>query len=351
MNKKTTQPVQSTLPLVALVGPTNAGKSTLFNRLTGSWQAITAKEESTTRDRVYGEVEWQSQSFALVDTGGLADDESEIYKAIRNQTIQAVEEADLILFLYDGHTGIQGPAKEFLDSLRGRKTVWLVANKVDSFTREKKIERLSDIGFPYFEVSGITGRGTGDLLDEITKVLPFRLEATNAQPIVAIVGRPNVGKSSLLNALIDSERAVVSPVAGTTRDIVTAKLSLGDREFLLADTAGVRRRGSIDRGVEAFSVKRTLTAINQADAVIVLIDASEGTTRGDLHLIYFARELKKPVLLVFNKADLAPNHRTSYHGHLDKFEQVAISAKYKENINKVADWLKNLPSTAAKRSL
>lgn len=332
------------LPLVALIGPTNAGKSTLFNRLTGSWQAITAKEESTTRDRVYSEVEWQGNMFALVDTGGLVEEESELYQLIKNQTLQAVEEADLILFLYDAHTGLQGSTKEFLDSLRGDKRVWLVANKVDSFSREKKIERLDKIGFSYFEVSGLSGRGTGDLLDEITKELPFHLQPKTSETLIALVGRPNVGKSTLLNALTDSERAVVSPVAGTTRDIVTAKLTLDDRKFLLADTAGVRRRGRIDRGVEAFSVKRTLTAIAQADAVMVLVDASEGTTRGDLHLIYFAKDLGKPVLLVFNKADLVETHLTTFHRHLVKFEQVAVSALHKENIGQVIEWIKGLNS-------
>ncbi len=331
-------------PLVALIGPTNAGKSTLFNRLTGSWQAVTTKEESTTRDRVYGEVEWQGQTFTLVDTGGFADDDSDLYKKIHAQTISAVNEADLILFIYDGGEGLNERDRVFLNKLRGQTPVWLVANKVDSFTREKNIERLDNFGLPFYEVSAISGRGSGDLLEEICRALPVFHAPKHQEPIIALVGRPNVGKSTLLNALVEDERAVVSPVAGTTRDVVTAELELDSRKFLLADTAGVRRRGAIEAGAEKFSVKRTLAAIEQADAVLVLLDAVEGTARGDLHLIYFAFELKKPILLVFNKTDLATDAGLRFHHHLAKFDQVQISALKKENVSKVADWIRSLPT-------
>lgn len=340
IGEKTPQSINQ--PLVALIGPTNAGKSTLFNRLTGSWQAVTTKEESTTRDRVYGEVEWQGQTFTLVDTGGFADDDSDLYKRIHEQTIAAVNEADLILFIYDGGEGLNERDRVFLNKLRGRTPVWLIANKVDSFTREKKIERLADLGLPFHEVSAISGRGSGDLLEEICQFLPAFNAPKHKEPIIALVGRPNVGKSTLLNALVQEERAVVSPVAGTTRDVVTAELELDGRQFLLADTAGVRRRGSIEAGAEKFSVKRTLAAIEQASAVIVLLDAVDGTARGDLHLIYFAHELKKPILLVFNKIDLATDDRVRFHHHLAKFDQVQISALKKENINQVAEWIKKL---------
>lgn len=331
---------QADQPLVAIIGPTNAGKSTLFNRLTGSWLAITAREESTTRDRVYGEVEWQGHSFGLVDTGGLASDESELYKLIHSQTLQAVNEADLILFVYDSGEGLQGQAKEFLNSLRGKKTMWLVANKVDSFNKQEKIEKLTGLGLPYYEISAATGRGTGDLLDDITHFLPRSAPVKHSLPMIALVGRPNVGKSTLLNALTKSDRSVVSPVAGTTRDIVTDEITINNQRYLLADTAGVRRRGQITMGPESFSVKRTLTAISQSDAVLVLVDATIGTTRGDMHLVFYATELNKPVLLVFNKTDLLEEQLTYFKKHLQKkFAHVAISAKEGTNISQVADWI------------
>ncbi len=334
------QNIISELPLVALVGPTNAGKSTLFNRLTGSWQAVTAKEESTTRDRVYGEVEWQNQLFSIVDTGGLADDDSDLYEKIHRQTKQAIDEADLIIFLYDGKAGLLGRDKIFLDGLRGKKNVWLVANKIDTFDVEKKTDKLDNIGFPYFEISAASGRGTGDLLEDIIKFIPIVPLIQTRLPLIALVGRPNVGKSTLLNALTESERAVVSPIAGTTRDIVTGELELYGRKYLLADTAGVRRRGHIEIGAESFSVKRTQTAIAEASAVIVLIDATAGTTRGDIHLIYKAHELKKPVLLVFNKIDLLERDASFFAGHLQKkFDHIAISAKNNQNIHEVGEWI------------
>lgn len=330
------------LPLIALVGPTNAGKSTLFNRLTGSWQAITAKEESTTRDRVYGEIEWQGRHFSLVDTGGLVEDESELYQRIHAQTLSAVEEADLILFVFDAKIGLTGTEKQFLDSLRGKKTVWLVANKIDSLAMEQKVEKLEGIGFPYYEVSAVTGRSCGDLLEEVANTLPDVKLPELTMPVIALVGRPNVGKSTLINALTNSDRAVVSPVAGTTRDIVTAELTLDNKTYLLADTAGVRRRGQIEAGAEKFSVKRTMTAIAQSSAVLVLIDSTIGTTRGDLHLIYYAHSLSKPTLLVFNKTDLLVTDITVQHRHTGKFDQVAVSALNHDGIDQIADWIKKI---------
>ena len=325
-------------PLVALIGPTNAGKSTLFNRLTGSWQAVTAKEEGTTRDRVYGEVEWNGKKFNLVDTGGLVDDESELNKKIFEQMQKATREADIILFIYDAIEGLSGHHKQFLDSLRG-KEVWLVANKIDSYNRIKKAEQLGDIGLPYFELSGATGRGTGDLLDAITSHLPKVDFEQPGIPVIAIIGRPNVGKSSTLNALTKSNRAVVSEVAGTTRDVVTENITIDGQEYMLADTAGVRRRGRIEKGAEAFSVKRALTAIGKSDCVIVVVDASIGTARGDLHLIYYSVELEKPTLILFNKADLVPDQAIPFHGHVSRYDQLVTSAKTGQGLPELKKWI------------
>ncbi len=325
------------LPMVALIGPANAGKSTLFNRLTKSWQAITAKEAGTTRDRVYGEVEWNGKKFNLVDTGGLVDDESELNQRVFAQMQKAADEADIILFVYDAIEGLSDINRQYLNDLRGRN-VWLVANKIDSFNREKKAERRENLGLPYFEVSGGTGRGSGDLLDAITKEIPKVELTVQPIPVIAIIGRPNVGKSSILNALAQADRAVVSPVAGTTRDIVTEKITINGQPYLLADTAGVRRRGKIERGPEAFSVKRALTAINQADCVIVVVDATVGSARGDLHLLYYANSLEKPTVVVFNKTDLV-DQKIQFHGHISRFEHLLVSAKTGENIQLLADWI------------
>lgn len=325
-------------PLVALIGPTNAGKSTLFNRLTGSWQAVTAKEEGTTRDRVYGEVEWNGKTFSLIDTGGLVDDESELNKKVFSQMEKAAEEADVILFVYDAIGGLSDSHKQFLNNLRG-KEVWLVANKIDSYNRVKKAEQLGNVGLPYYEVSAATGRGTGDLLDGITNHIP-KVDFVQLEiPVIAIIGRPNVGKSSTLNALTKSNRSVVSDVAGTTRDVVTENISIDGQEYILADTAGVRRRGSIERGAEAFSVKRALTAISKSDCVIVVVDATIGTARGDLHLIYYSVELEKPTLILFNKVDLVPDQPIPFHGHVSRYDQLVISAKTGEGLSELKEWI------------
>lgn len=337
-NPKTTENILN-MPLVALIGPTNAGKSTLFNRLTGSWQAVTAKEVSTTRDRIYGEVEWQGRRFSLVDCGGLATDESELYQQIYSQMLQAVDEADIVLFVFDAKTGLTPSDLQFLKRLRSKKTLWLLANKMDS---QKHFETLSTYDYlqlPSFPISATSGKGVGDMLEALTDALPPTEGATHPKPIIALVGRPNVGKSTLLNALTKSNRAVVSPIAGTTRDIVTGLLTLDGSEYLLADTAGIRRRGKIAVGPESFSVKRTLAAVSQADAVLVLIDATEGTTRGDLHLIYFAKALEKPILIVLNKIDLVPAKQVPFYKYLNKFPHVAISAKNNENIEELLNWL------------
>jgi len=332
-------------PLVAIVGPTNAGKSTLFNRLTGSWQAVTAKETSTTRDRIYGDVSWRGLSFSVVDTGGLAKDKTELYKNINSQTVKAVEEADLVLFLYDGQVGLSSEDKQFLRRCRQQKKIYLVANKADSETIENKIADLEYLDLPHFKIAAASGRGVGDLLDETLNAVGGAKPADQAnRPVIAIVGRPNVGKSTLLNALTESDRAVVSPVAGTTRDIVTGEIQLKGKKFLLADTAGVRRRGKIQLGPEQFSVKRTLAVIKAASAVMVIVDATEGTTRGDLHLIYFADSLKKPVMIVFNKTDLLENPQDIRgHHHISRFDWVGVSALNKQGLEQLTKWLDDLP--------
>lgn len=326
-------------PLIALIGPTNAGKSTLFNRLTGSWQAVTAQETSTTRDRNYGQIDWQGRLLALVDTGGWVEEPGELDELIAAQMETAVAEADLLLYVYDAPLGLTAKDRQFINRFRGKKTVWLVANKVDSFEREQKIDREDQLGLPFYQVSATSGRGSGDLLEALTKAFPYRKSDASKDHVIVIAGRPNVGKSTLLNALSGSQRAVVSPLAGTTRDVVTSRIELHGHPVVLADTAGVRRRGQIAAGAEKFSVKRGMTTLHQADAVIVVIDGTAGSTRGDLHLIYLAQQLGKPVLLVFNKSDLMTGRAMVFHHHIDKFPHVIVSALTGDGLAKVGDWI------------
>jgi len=328
------------LPLVALVGPTNAGKSTLFNRLTGSFQAVTAKEESTTRDRVFGEVDWQGNRFNLVDTAGLANDDSELYQLIENQREMAIEEADLILFVFDGRLGLSDKDQRLLSRLRLVKPIFLIANKIDSPQQEQQSLDLSYLGFPFAEISAHNGRAVADLLERIIGQLPkVERQKLKSSNLIALVGRPNVGKSTLLNSLTNSLRSVVSPIAGTTRDVVSAKLTIEGKEFELADTAGIRRRGRIQVGVEKFSVKRALEIIHRSQQVIVITDAQEGLTRGDLHLIYFAQQLEKPILVLINKSDLVKAEHSWPKRKLVKFDVLPISALKKINLDKVLDWI------------
>jgi GTP-binding protein len=269
-----------------------------------------------------------------------------MYQQIHQQTLLAVEEADIVLFVFDAVEGMTPTDLQFLKRLRAKKIVWLLANKVDSHKRFETLSTYEYLQLPSFPVSATSGKGIGDMLEALSEALPKSENTIREQPIIALIGRPNVGKSTLLNALTQTDRAVVSPVAGTTRDIVTGSLKIDDKEFLLADTAGVRRRGRIEVGPESFSVKRTLAAISQANAVLVLLDASEGTTRGDLHLIYFAKALEKPILLVLNKIDLVPAKQVPFYRYLNKFPNVAISAKDGENIEEILDWVReNVPST------
>jgi len=336
--------IKENWPLVALVGPTNAGKSTLFNRLTEDYRVITAFEESTTRDRVYGEAAWQKKRFLLVDTGGLVDEAGELEERIRQQMEIAVEEADVILFVFDALVGLTPRLRQFAQKLSRQHPLWLIANKMDSDTSAKERDNYQYLGLPYYELSARSGRNVADLLEDLTKGFSEQEEfSSNQPPNVAIVGRPNVGKSSLLNALLGSDRAVISPTAGTTRDIVASPLTVDDRTFQLVDTAGVNRRGKIGQGVENFSVKRTLSSIRNATAVLVLVDATVGSTRGDLHLAFYAQSLGKPVLIVVNKGDIA-KEEVHLHHQLAKFPQVFVSAQEKTNIDQIKDWLAELPA-------
>jgi len=316
------------LPVVAIVGRPNVGKSTLFNRLVGARLAIVENMPGTTRDRVYGTSDWNGRSFTLVDTGGLElEPGTHIEERVQDQARVAVEEADLILFVVDAHAGLAPLDHEVADRLRRAEApVILVVNKGDNPQREADAAEFYALGFGSFiTVSAQHGRNTGDLADLIVEGLPPPTEAEAAAsapdqefteeelaelaeadlgpPRVAIVGRPNTGKSTFVNRVLGSERMIVSPTPGTTRDPIDTTIDLDGEPMVLVDTAGIRRRGSIERGVERYSVLRSMKAIDAADVAIVMTDATEGYTAQDAHVVGYVLEAYKGLVLVINKWD------------------------------------------------
>ncbi len=312
-------------PIVALVGRPNVGKSTLFNRLIGQKWAIVEDKPGTTRDRIYGNVVWGDKEFTLVDTGGLeiiprtrdgqvkrrplAEDSRDFILEMQEQVKVALEEADVIVLVTDVTDGITPADRQVAELLRQeKKPVLLVVNKVDN--PERAIDALAfyelGLGDP-IPVSALHGKGTGDLLDAIVHALPYVPEEGEEEEDVirvAIVGRPNVGKSTLLNRLARSERAIVSDIAGTTRDVVDTEVRWEGRTFVFLDTAGIRRRGSIQRGVEYYSVLRALRAIERSDVVLLVLDATEGVTAQDAHIAGYALDAYRSIIIVVNKWDL-----------------------------------------------
>lgn len=311
-------------PIVALVGRPNVGKSTLFNRLAGERLAIVDDVPGTTRDRIFADAEWTGVEFTVVDTGGidpthggktpLSVGSAEFIREIRAQASIAVRDSDLVLLLCDGETGLTAADKEVADLLRKsqrmvdgqpRPPVFVVVNKCENEARRAQAAEFYELGLgdPY-PISAIHGTNTGDLLDQIIAAFPAQEEEAPDESVkIALVGKPNAGKSSLLNRLVGAERAIVSPIAGTTRDAVDTKLQVGDFPVTLIDTAGIRRRGKIEPGVEKYSVLRSFKAIERADVVLLLIDAEAGISVQDAHIAgYILDEWKSCVVLV-NKWD------------------------------------------------
>lgn len=344
-------------PIVAVVGRPNVGKSTLFNRLIGERRAIVQDEPGTTRDRVYGDVEWNGVSFALIDTGGIMVDEwgaeldlSTIPTEIRKQAEHAIEEADVILMVVDANIGTTSADHAVADLVRRtRKPVVLAANKAESNSRAASAVDFYELGLTDpIVVSSLHGRGTGDLLDAIVEALPERDEEEEATgPRIAIVGRPNVGKSRLLNALIGQERAIVSDEPGTTRDSLDTELVWEGQTITLVDTAGIRRRGKIEPGIEKYSVLRSMRAITRADVVLLVVDATEGFTSQDLHIAGYVADEARGMVLVVNKWDLVEKdgrtmeqYRAAAAEALDFMPYVPavfISAKFNQRVPQVME--------------
>ena len=297
--------------LVALVGRPNVGKSTLFNRLVEKRQAIMYEESGVTRDRHYGEVEWSGRRFTLIDTGGyLARDEDQWSKLIRTQVFIALEEADVLLFMVDCQVSLLPEDQVLAEVLRRLgKPIVIVANKADNYKLSMEASGFHALGLgaDIFDVSSVSGSGTGDLLDAIDALLPVQEEVSDEVlarlPRLAILGRPNVGKSTLLNAFVGAQRSVVSGEAGTTRDALTVHYKHFGKEFLLIDTAGVRKRAKMKGQVEFFSTLRALSALQACDVCLFLIDAQLGLEAQDLHLLDLAHRYHKGILLCVNKWD------------------------------------------------
>lgn len=321
------------LPVVAVIGRPNVGKSHLFNRVIGEATAIVSDEAGTTRDRHFGQADWAGRKFWLVDTGGLVEDSDlPMDAAIRQQVMQAIDEADLMLFVVDAKVGVHPSDARIVDLLRNARKPWLlVANKVDdpASTDFYEFYRLgvTDV----YPVSAANGKGSGDLLDAVVAAIP-EAEVEESEAIrVAVIGRPNVGKSSFVNRLLGEERLVVNDESGTTRDAIDAPMRYHDRDLIFVDTAGLRRQSKIDDGVEFYSALRTRRAIDSSDVCVLMIDATEGLQNQDLKIATLAWESGRGLIIVINKWDL-------YEDKTDK-----SSAKFRKDAVEKAPYLEYVP--------
>ncbi|MEZ4918223.1 MAG: ribosome biogenesis GTPase Der [Saprospiraceae bacterium] len=300
--------------VVAVVGRPNVGKSTLYNRLVGSRDAITDDFSGVTRDRKYGFCEWNGKRFTVVDTGGFVHGSTDIFEvAIRGQVQMAVDEASVIIFMVDAQTGITDLDENIAKLLRRTdKPVYLVVNKVDNHTRMLEANEFWGMGFEntYF-VASISGSGTGDLLDAVVDHIEEEETLETELPKFAIVGRPNVGKSSLTNALLGEDRNIVTPIAGTTRDTIHSEYNKFGHHFMLIDTAGIRKKQKVEEELEFYSVMRAIKAVEEADVCVLVLDATQGLEGQDLSILRLAQTRHKGIVILVNKWDLVPDKGTN----------------------------------------
>lgn len=296
-------------PIVAIVGRPNVGKSTLFNRIIGERLAIVEDRPGVTRDRIYGTAEWNGKPFSIIDTGGIeVYEEDELLKQVKAQAELAIEEADVILFVADGKTGMT-PADEIIANqlFRSNKPMVLAVNKMDNPGRMEDIYEFYALGLGNpIPVSGTHGTGVGDLLDEIVDKLPEKEEDEYGEDVIriALIGRPNVGKSSLVNAILGEERVIVSNIAGTTRDAIDTPFERDGQKYVLIDTAGIRKRGKVYEATEKYSVMRAMQAIERADVVLIIINGEEGIIEQDKHIAGYAHEAGRAAVFIVNKWDI-----------------------------------------------
>jgi GTPase len=337
--------------IVAIVGRPNVGKSTLFNRLTESREAIVDEVSGVTRDRNYGKANWNGVDFSVIDTGGFVENSDDIFEEeINKQVLLAIEEADVIIFMTDVTCGIHELDETVSNMLRRvNKKVLLVVNKVDNGERLIEANEFYGLGLgDYFPLSSISGSGTGELLDAVVKALP---EVQNEEepdiPKIAIVGRPNVGKSSLVNALLGEERNIVTPIAGTTRDSIYTRYNKFNHDFLLVDTAGLRKKGKVSEDIEFYSVMRAVRTIEDSDICLLLIDATRGMEAQDMNILSLIQDNSKGMIILVNKWDLIEKDtKSTIKFEADIREKTApytdynilfISATNKQRIHKILE--------------
>ena len=337
---------------IAIVGRPNVGKSTLFNRLLEQRKAIVEDTPGVTRDRQYGIAEWNGKTFNVVDTGGFVPDTQDVFeREIRKQVQIAVDEANAVLFIVDAATGITSLDDAMADILRrSTKPVFLVVNKVDNHDRLMEASEFYSLGFEsIFFISAMSGSGSGDLLDAVTNIITEEndADANSEIPKFAIIGQPNVGKSSLLNALIGEERTIVSEIAGTTRDSIHTHYKMYQKDFILIDTAGIRRKTKVHEDLEFYSVIRAIKALDEADVCLLLLDAEKGIAAQDLNIFSLATRKGKGIVVLVNKWDLVEKETNSARDYEKTLKQklapftdvpiIFISAKEKTRIFKAIE--------------
>ena len=319
--------------IVAIVGRPNVGKSTLFNRLIGERRAIVEDVPGITRDRLYGNVEWTGHHFTLIDTGGIeVDGDSDMSMQIRKQAEIAIAEADVIVFMADARDGLVRDDQEIADQLRRfQKPIILVVNKIDNIKQREAIYDFFSIGIgDPLELSALNGLNTGDLLDLIVDHLPQEETPEEDDDLlrISVIGKPNVGKSSLVNALLGEERVIVSDIPGTTRDAIDSYFEKEGKRYLLVDTAGMRRKSKIYVNVERFSVIRALRSVERCDVALMLLDASEEISEQDKRIVGYAHEQGKALILIFNKWDLVEKETNTLQKMIDDLRNELIFCQY-----------------------
>lgn len=349
-------------PFVVIVGRTNVGKSTLFNRMAGSPAAIVENQPNVTRDRNYMETEWEGKAFIVVDTGGFyAAPSDDIFLQMKEQALFAIEEADVIIHLLDGKTGLMPADAELAKTIRasGKKALWVV-NKIDVPSKENRIYDFFALGVDeLLPVSAATGYGFGDFMDKLVSLLPAANREDVAYPKIAVVGKPNIGKSTLVNAFLGMRRMIVSPMPGTTRDSIDSICTYYKKKYLLIDTAGIRKKSKISFSVEGFSVAGAIKSIERCDVALILIDATEGITEQDQKIAGIVERYGKGAVFLLNKWDLVSEPEIAYKKIISELERkmwflnyapaITISGLEKKRITKIFPLIDEIISERKKR--